>query len=159
MLSLPLPRWRIIFEKVLAYIVNILILMALTISGLYFGQIGLSMEVDINKLIIVTLSVIPVMVFLLSLTTFTGAFIGRRQQVVTIVTVYIVLSFAIQTVGPLVDAVWMNAIESVALFTYYNVETTLLDGVVMWHVVLMLGLAVLMVGASFVTFENRDIAV
>lgn len=159
MLSLPLPRWRVIFEKFVAYTLNILILMAMTLGGLYIGQYGVSLELDISKLMLVTATVIPVMIFLLALTTFTGSVIGRRQMVITIVTVYIVFSFAIQTVGPMVDAAWMNAIESVALFTYYNVENTLVNGVTPSHVALMLSLAVVLIGASFVNFERRDIAV
>lgn len=159
MLSLPLPRWRIIFEKFLAYALNIVILMGMSVLGLYVGQVGLTLEVNIAQLVLITLSIIPVMVFLLALTTLVGAIISRRQQVMTIVTVYIVFSFVVQTVGPMVDAPWMNAIESVALFTYYNVENTLVNGITAWHVALMLGLAALMLAVSFVNFERRDIAV
>ena len=159
MLSLPLPRWRVIFEKSLAYATNVLLLMAMTVAGLYIGQVGVSIDLDVNKLVLVTATVIPVMIFLLALTTFTGAVFSRRQLVLTIVTVYIVFSFAIQTVGPVFDTPWMNAIESVALFTYYDIETTLIDGVTMWHVGVMLGLAVVLLAASFFNFERRDIAV
>lgn len=159
MLSLPLPRWRVIFEKFLAYVLNIIALMLLTLGGLYIGQYGVSLEIDINQLMIVTAGVIPVMIFLLALTTFTGALISRRQQVITIVTVYIIFSFAIQSLGPLVDAQWMNAIEAFALFTYYNVESTLLNGISQSHMALMLGMTVILVAASFVNFERRDIAV
>ena len=159
MLSLPLPRWRVIFEKFLAYTLNIGMLMALTLAGLYIGQFGLSIEIDIVKLMVVTVSVMPVMIFLLALTTFTGSIISKHQLVITIVTVYIMFSYAVQTVGPMVDTPWMNAVESVALFTYYNVENTLINGVTFWHVGLMLGLATVLVGASFFNFERRDIAV
>ncbi|MEO1164674.1 MAG: ABC transporter permease subunit [Chloroflexota bacterium] len=159
LLSLPLPRWRIIFEKFLAYTLNIFALMAMTVAGLYIGQLGATIELDVAPLIVVALSVIPVMIFLLALTTLTGAIISRRQLVITVVTVYIVFSFVIQSLGPLVNTGWMDAIESVALFTYYNVENTFTNGVTVSHVVLMLGLAVAMVGASFLNFEQRDIAV
>lgn len=159
MLSLPLPRWRVIFEKFLAYTLNIGMLMALTLAGLYIGNFGVALEIDIVKLMVITVSVMPVMIFLLALTTFTGSIISKHQLVITIVTVYIMFSYAVQTVGPMVDAPWMDAVESVALFTYYNVENTLLNGVTFWHVGLMLGLAVALVGASFINFERRDIAV
>lgn len=159
MLSLPLPRWRVILEKFLAYTLNIVILMGLTLIGLYVGQFGVALELDIVKLMVITASVMPVMIFLLALTTFTGSIIGKHQLVITIVTVYIIFSYMIQTVGPIVDTPWMDAIESVALFTYYNVENTLINGVTTWHMVLMLSLAVVLVGASFFNFERRDIAV
>lgn len=159
MLSLPLPRWRVILEKFLAYTLNIVILMGLTLVGLYVGQFGVALELDIVKLMVITASVMPVMIFLLALTTFTGSIIGKHQLVITIVTVYIIFSYMIQTVGPIVDMPWMDAIESVALFTYYNVENTLINGVTTWHMVLMLSLAVILIGASFFTFERRDIAV
>jgi ABC-2 type transport system permease protein len=159
MLSLPLPRWRVIFEKFLAYSLNILILMAITVSGLYIGQYGVPLEINIGKLVLVTASVIPVMIFLLALTTFTGAVFSRRQLVMTIITVYIVFSYAIQTVGPMISAAWMDAVESVAIFTYYNVESTLVNGVNVGHVGIMLGLAVVLIAVSFFNFERRDIAV
>lgn len=159
MLSLPLARWRVIFEKFLAYMLNIILLMGLTMLGLYVGQFGVSIELDIVKLMVITASIMPVMIFLLALTTFTGSIISKHQLVLTIVTVYIMFSYMVQTVGPIVDTPWMDAIESIALFTYYNVENTLINGVTTWHVVLMLGLTVALVGASFFNFERRDIAV
>ncbi|MGJ3240382.1 MAG: ABC transporter permease subunit [Anaerolineae bacterium] len=159
MLSLPLPRWRVIFEKFLAYMLNILLLMGMTLLGLYAGQWGLSLELDIQQLLIVTAAVIPVMIFLLALTTFIGAWVGRRQQVLTLITSYIVFSFAVQSLGGLIDNAWMDVVESFAIFTYYNVENTLLNGVVQWHVWLMIGLTVVLLAASFFNFERRDIAV
>lgn len=159
MLSLPLPRWRVIFEKFIAYSLNVLLLMAMTVAGLYVGQLGVSIDIDVNKLVLVTATVIPVMIFLLALTTFTGAVFSRRQLVMTIITVYIVFSFAIQTVGPMVNAPWMDAIESISIFTYYDVETTLVSGITQWHVSLMLGLSLVLIATSFVSFERRDIAV
>lgn len=159
MLSLPLPRWRVILEKFLAYVVNIIILLALSVLGLYIGQITTAIELDMQRLATITLTIAPVMIFVLALTTFVGSLIGQRQTVLTIITIYIIFSFAMQTVGPMLDTAWMNAIESFALFSYYDIESTLRDGIVIWHVMLMLGLAAILIAVSFFTFENRDIAV
>jgi ABC-2 type transport system permease protein len=160
-LSQPIPRSRVIIEKFLAYCLTISIVMGLTIAGLYLGSIGLTIPLDINKLVLVTISIIPVMIFLLALTAFIGTLVRRYRTAMMIVTAYIIASFAFQIVGPSVGQGqdWFNAVKNFFVFNYFSVENTLKHGLSAWNLGVMLSLALIFLAAALYRFERRDIAV
>jgi ABC-2 type transport system permease protein len=157
-LSQPIPRSRLVIEKFSAYCVTISIVMALTIVGLYVGSIGLTLPIDLNKLVLVTISIIPVMIFLLAITAFIGTIVRRYRTAMAIVTAYIIASFAFQIVGPMAGQDWFNAIKSFFVFNYFGVESTLKNGLSAWNVGVMLLLALVFLAGSLYNFERRDIA-
>jgi ABC-2 type transport system permease protein len=160
-LSQPVPRTQFLLERFLAYVVNIILLMVLVVGGLYLGVWTVQFDEPLNadKLAAMTLSLIPVMVLVMTATIFVGAHISRKQTVVTIMTMFVIASYAIQTLGAMVTADWMNPIKALSFFTYYNVQSLLEHGVVVSHVVVLLVVSVILLVASLYAFERRDIAV
>lgn len=156
-LSLPLQRSQIIFEKFLAYSLDIVLLVVLLLGGLVLGVALVDFDLELTGLALVTINLIPVLVFVLAFTIFVGALINQRQTVVMIVTGFIMASFIIQTVGGMSEAGWMEAIEATSFFTYYNVETILKQGIVVAHVAGLLGLTAALVWGSQVVFMRRDV--
>ena len=159
-LTQPVPRMQFLFERFLAYVVNIALLMVLVVAGLYLGvwTVQLDEPLDAAKLTVMTLNLIPVMSVVLAATVFTAAIISRRQTVVIIMTIFIMASYMVQTIGAMVTASWMDSIEALSFFTYYNTQTMLQRGIVPWHVGLLITVSVILVAASLYIFERRDIA-
>jgi ABC-type transport system involved in multi-copper enzyme maturation permease subunit len=160
-LSQPLPRAQFLLERFLGHVVNMIILILLVIGGLYLGiwTVNLETPLDGAKLAMMTLNLIPVMVLVLAATMFTGALIGRRQTVVTIMTIFIITSYAIQTIGGMVTTEWMDTVKAFSFFTYYNVESMLANGIVPSHVLILTVVSLVLLVASLYVFERRDIAV
>jgi ABC-type transport system involved in multi-copper enzyme maturation permease subunit len=160
-LSQPLPRAQFLLERFLGHVVNMIILILLVIGGLYLGiwTVNLETPLDGAKLAMMTLNLIPVMVLVLAATMFTGALIGRRQTVVTIMTIFIITSYAIQTIGGMVTTEWMDTVKAFSFFTYYNVESMLANGIVPSHVLILTVVSLALLIASLYVFERRDIAV
>ncbi len=158
-LSLPVSRSRVIIESWLAYAIDIVILVLFMIGGLVLGVAVTDVELDVAKMSVLVLNLIPVLLLVLSATVFVGALISKRQTVVAIMTIFIVASFIIQTVGAMVTAGWMDIVEAFSFFTYYNVQHLLADGVVVTNVLILLAVAIALVAGSVVTFQRRDIAV
>lgn len=157
-LSLPIARWRIVLEKFLAYSIDIVILSLMMIAGLYAGVPLIDIELDTMKLTLLILNIVPVLIFVLAMTIFVGALISRRQTVVSIMTVFVIASFIIQTVAAMVTAGWMDIVEAFSFFSYYNVQRLLSEGVVALHIATLLILAAALIGAALYAFERRDIA-
>lgn len=157
-LSLPVPRWRVVFEKFLVYSIDIVILAVMMILGMFIGTPLIDIELDTSKLIVLILNMIPVLVFVLAMTIFVGALISRRQQVVTIMTGFVIVSFLVQSVGAMVTTAWMDFVEIFSFFTYYNVQRLLTEGIVALHIAILVIVAIALVGASLYVFERRDIA-
>lgn len=158
MLSLPLERSRVIIEKFLAFSIHIIVAILMVVAGLWFGVQLIDFELNVGRLTEITLNLIPIMIFVLATTMFLGALISRRRIVVGIITAFVIASFTIQTVGAMISASWMDPIEAVSFFTYYNVPELLKTGVVPAHVIGLFLAAGLLVGGSLYTFERRDIA-
>jgi ABC-2 type transport system permease protein len=165
-LSQPVPRWRVLMEKFLAYCVTISIVMGMTIGGVFLGSLGIVLPDDVpplepNVLALVTLSIIPVMIFLLALTAFIGTLVRHYRTAMALITAYVIASFAFQIVGPMAGAGqdWFNIAKNFFVFNYFGVENTLKHGLSAWNVAVMLGMAALFVGASLYRWEQRDIAV
>jgi ABC-2 type transport system permease protein len=158
-LSQPVSRSRVLIEKFLAYTVSILIVMAMVIGGIYLGNIGLTVEYNSFNLVLVTISIIPVMIFLLALTAFIGTLVRRYRTAMMIVTGYIIASFAFQVVGSAASQEWFSVLKNFFIFNYFGVEHTLKDGLSFWNMAVMLVLAALFLGASLYQWEERDIAV
>lgn len=163
-LSQPVARSRVVIEKFLAYCLTITIVMGMTIAGIFIGNIGVSLPPDLPQLeptvlAWVTVSIIPVMIFLLALTAFIGTLVRRYRTAMAIITAYVIASFAFQIVGPMAGQDWFNMAKSFFVFNYFNVENTLKNGVSAYHVSVMLVMAVIFLAASLYQFERRDIAV
>lgn len=157
-LSQPVPRTQFLLERFLAYAVNIAVLMILVIVGLLLGIWAVDMDLDASKLIVMTLNLIPVMVVVLAVTVFVGSIISRKRTVVTIMTIFIMVSYVIQTVGAMVTTSWMDAVETFSFFTYYNVNTMLEKGIVPTDVLLLTVVSLVLLVVSLRIFEQRDIA-
>jgi ABC-2 type transport system permease protein len=163
-LSQPVPRWRVLIEKFLAYCVTISIVMGMTIGGVYLGSMGITLPADKapfepNVLALVTLSIIPVMIFLLALTAFIGTLVRRYRTAMAIITAYVIASFAFQIVGPMASQEWFNVLKNFFVFNYFNVENTLKYGVSAYHIGVMLLAAAFFIVASVYRWERRDIGV
>src|SRR5262249_14761865 len=68
-LSLPIPRWRLVLERFLAYTVITVGVVALTYAGLWFAlKLAPAMTVDQGKLLQATLNLLPSTLLVLALT-------------------------------------------------------------------------------------------
>lgn len=158
LMSLPLARSRFVFEKFLAYSLNIIVLVLLVLGGLYAGLPFVDMEFDAARVTLVTLALIPSLIFVLALTIFVASITSRRVLVIGIMTAFVMGSFMIQTIGGMVTTDWMALLERFSFFSYYNVENIITNGVVVSHVIGLLVVAALLLGGSLYSFERRDIA-
>lgn len=163
-LSQPIPRSRVVIEKFLAYSVTVVIVMGMVILSIFVGSIGLSLPegspaVDLDKLALVTVSIIPVLIFLLALTAFIGTLVRRYRTTMVIITAYVIASFAFQIMGPMIEVDWLDSLSNLFVFNYFGVENTLKNGLSLYNLGVMLTLAVIFIAASIYNFERRDIAV
>jgi len=157
-LSLPIPRRQVMLERFLAYAVNIIFLVLMLLGGLYLGTLSIDLALDVPRLVAMTANLFPVLVFVLAFTIFVGALISRKQRVLVIVTAFVVGSFILQLIGGLVETTWMDVLEMLSFFNYYNVQDMLESGISVPHIITLLTLTVIFIAGGLVAFEGRDIA-
>ncbi|MEQ8672964.1 MAG: ABC transporter permease subunit [Aggregatilineales bacterium] len=160
-LSLPIPRWQVIIEKVLAYSVIIIAICGFAFGGLLIGrQLGSeTFDLAVDKLLIGTINIIPGTIFVLGFTTFVGVLVRRRTTAMAISGVFVVGSYLLDTIGRAANSETSDAVRQLSIFAHYNGTTVLTDGIALGGALAILSLAVILCGASTQLFERRDIAV
>ncbi len=159
-LSLPVSRSRLLLERTLAYALDIILLPLMMIGGLYLGlALFPDVELDAMQVSALILNLLPTLWFLLAATVFVGAIIGNRRTAITIMTIFVIGSYVVQAVGGLVTTGWINIVEALSFFTYYDVEGLLIERLIVSDMVLLLTLSAGLLVVAVYAFRRRDIAV
>lgn len=158
-LSLPLSRRRLMLEKFLAYSLLIVAVMVVATAGLIAGTIFNGVAVNTGLLLILSVSLIPLLIFVLALTAFLGAVFPRKRLVTGTITGIIAVSFLLYTVATMITADWMNIPAALSFFSYYDPQLILSRGGFMpLEMSVLLAGALLLMGSSLWFFEQRDLA-
>lgn len=158
-LSLPLPRARVMLEKFLAYSVSIFGVVLLIYIGLHLGAILGGVDLDVQRLAEVTFTLVPLMVFVMAATMFVGVIVRRRQVALGVITAYVIISYMLQTIGTAAEGTIAEPVGSVSFLTYYNAGDILGQGFIWPHVAGFLLVTGGLFLASLYRYERRDIAI
>ncbi len=161
LLSLPIPRWTVIMEKLLAYAVMLLGILLVGLGGLFIGNQIASEALQVSNASLVEgmLNIFPGALFILSLTTFMGAIIGRRTIVMAVAGVFVVGSYLIDMIGRAADTQVTDALRQLSIFAHYDGANVLANGIAVGGALGILALAVILSGIATQRFQQRDIAV
>lgn len=158
-LSLPLSRQRLVLEKFLAYSLLIVAVMVLATGGLLAGTVFNNVDVNTGLLLILSISVIPMLIFVLALTAFLGAIFPRKQLVTGTITAIIAVSFLVYTVATMVTADWMTVPAALSFFSYYDPQMILSrESFMPLEMSVLSAAALLLMGSAVLAFERRDLA-
>jgi ABC-2 type transport system permease protein len=160
LLSLPVPRWRVIVEKFLAYSVLASGVIVISTIILYLSvQITPSVNIPTPKLLEASFSILPGTLIVLAFTTFVATLVRRRNQAATIAVVFLIGSWFIDIIGRTVTTSFLNTARVVSFYAYYDTASVLQHGLSMRNIAVPLAATVvLMVGALW-AFQRRNIAV
>ena len=161
LLSLPIPRWRIVIEKALAYALMVTGVSVMAFLGLQVGNIlaPLPLEVSKSRLFEGTLNFIPSTLFLFAFTVFVSTLVRRKSTAAGISGVFVIASYMLDSVGRAADSDLANNLRQLSVFSHYNGTTVLNTGLVWSDVLGLLAVSALFVIGAVFLFNRRDIAV
>ena len=161
LLSLPIPRWRLVVEKVLAYsvmIVGILILGSVgMLIGVAFSTIDL--EVSAARLLAGMFNILPGTLLILTFTALMGALLRRRSTAIAASSLFVVAGYLFDAIGRASGKELMDHLRQITVFAHYNGTSILLTGLNWNDVIGLLVVSVLLLVGAILFFERRDIAV
>jgi ABC-2 type transport system permease protein len=159
-LSLPLPRWRLVVEKLLTYTVLIIGAVSLSFVGLWSGiESTPALEIATTKLFQGSVNILPSTLLVLAATTLIAAVTPRRGTATAAVTIFLVTSYFIDFLGRAVSDTFINRLSVFSFFTYYDGGHVMQNGLVWSNIILLLAVAALLVSAAVWAFQQRDIGV
>ncbi len=158
-LSLPVSRRRIVLEKFAAYALMLAGVVALGYVGLLVGSFSSAIQLDMQKLIMGNINVLPSALLMLAFTMFAGTLFRRKNLATAVAAFFIVGSYVLDFVGGLASESPIAKLRVISFFTYYDNAHVMQTGINIGGAALLLGLTMLLVFASVRAFQRRDIGV
>jgi ABC-2 type transport system permease protein len=158
-LSLPLPRWRLLLEKFLAYGLLILGIVALSYIGLLVGSQFSALKIDNGRLLQATVNIIPSMLLILGVTALAGALFRSKGTATAVAAFFVVGSYVLNFLGAAASGTFFDKVKLLSFFTYYDHQGVILHGLSVGNVVLLLVVTVICAGAAIWSFQRRDVGI
>lgn len=161
LLSLPVPRWKVVLEKVLAYgvlLVGILGIGFLAILlGDEFGQ--LETGISFSRYLEAMLNIIPGALLILAFTVFAGTLVKRRATAVAMAGVFVVVSYLVDLVANVINTDASDTIGQLSFFRHYGGSDILRTGIDAGPALAIMAIAIALTIGAIGLFTRRDIAV
>lgn len=159
-LSLPIPRWRLVAERLLAYTVLVVLMLAVTYASMWLVmQTSNGLEIDPGRLFEGVANMLPSTLLVLAFTVLAGTAFRTRGLAAAVATAFVIVSYFVDFLGNVASDTAAGAVRVLSFFSYYDGGEIMNTGLVWGNVILLLVVtAVCAVGALWF-FERRDISV
>lgn len=160
-MGLPVPRWRVVMEKMLAHTTVVIGMLSMSFIGLLVGDAIAPQEVDVSatRYLEGVINVVPGTLLILAFTAFVATVARRRSAATFIAGGFVVISYLVDAIGRAADSDVADVVRELSIFSHYNGTTVLAEGLAVASVVGMFGLAVLLAAGAVTFFQRRDLAV
>jgi ABC-2 type transport system permease protein len=158
LLSLPVPRWRVIVEKFLAYTVVIVVMVAMGFFALWLGvQRSTVFTISTAKLLESTFNMVPPTLVVMAFTALAATLARRRSIAAAVAAAYVVASYFIDIVGRSADSA--ASLRAISFYSYYDSTGVMQHGLAWGNVGGLLAAMLVMVVGAVWAFQRRDINV
>lgn len=164
LLSAPVPRWKLVAEKLAAYLVVVLIALALTgVANVLLVQSSQTLGdvsqggASMARVVEGTFNMLPSTLLVIAFTALVATLVRRRNTAALIAALFVVGSYLVDIVARTAQA--GEAIRALSFFRYYDATAAMRDGLVWGNVLGLIAVAALMaIGAAYF-FQRRDVGV
>jgi ABC-2 type transport system permease protein len=161
-MTLPIPRWRLVVTKFLGLAITILVILAIVglVAVLAFNSLPDSVNtgsVEAADLFVATMAVWPLVLFFGTLSLFLGAFFPSRRSAAATATLVLLIGYFGNNLSGLIS--FFVDIKFLFPFNYYSGRQVLLEGLVVEDALIMLGVSTLFLILAIVAFQRRNVTV
>ena len=156
LLSLPIPRWRVVAEKAVAMVTMVLSLALLVPAVVGLAAPLVDLEIGFGNLMAGTAGVVLIVMFHGLLAMAVGVVSGRRATAIGVATAVFAAGYVLNGLGGLVS--WMEPVRVLSPYHHALGTNPLLEGWQMGSFVLLLVLCLATFAATVTLFDGRDLA-
>ncbi len=143
-LGLPIPRWRLVLERLLAYGLAALVIVLITFVGMWASLIATpQLEIDTGRLFVATINILPGTLLVLAVTTLLGTVLRRRGQAVLLAVLFVVGSYFVDFLGAAASGSLAGALRVLSYYHYYDSTGVMQNGLEWGNVLLLLAATVI----------------
>lgn len=159
LLAQPVPRWRVMVEKLLAYAVTSAGILAVSFLFLAVGTQFSEIPVSLGRMLEGSVNMLPSIWLMIAFTAFVAVVFRRRSTAVMVASVFIVASYFIDFLGEAATGSLADALRTVSFFSYYNPTAVMVSGLDVGSMALLLAVTAALVGGALWFFQRRDVGV
>lgn len=156
LLSYPVARWRVVLEKTTAVVISVVVVAAGLWVGAVLGAIASASPIEgahvAAGLVLATLLALDFGAFALLL----AAATGNRGAAVGIPAAVLVVMYFVNALAPLIEG--LNSIKEWSLFWWYLESDPIRNGLAAGDALLLAVVAVVLLAASLVAFDRRNLS-
>jgi ABC-2 type transport system permease protein len=157
LLSTPTPRWQVIVQRVLAYGVMYVVILALMLAGFaIIVPLMPDLGLPFYRIAEGMLNLLPMMLLPTALTLLLSTLLRGRNTAAGVAGAIVVASWFANALADLAPQA-LQAMQRLSVFYYYDSFGTLNDGLNLGSFILLMALATILAGLSLVFFQRRDL--
>lgn len=151
-LAQPMPRWRVLLERVAELTILIVVISFVSTAVILALAPAQGLTIDVGNMLVATALLIP---FALTFAAFGALLAGwRPRAAVVVLSTVTAISYLLFQLGPVFK--WPVWVDNLSVFQLYG--TPLITALSVGGLIAMLGIVVVGFGSAGVTLERRDIA-
>jgi ABC-2 type transport system permease protein len=161
LLSTPLPRWRLLTEKLLAVVTSLLLILGMMWSALIIS-VALVEEAELPLVNAVAgiWMIIPICLVILAGTLLISVTVRTGRASGGLAALLVIASYFARTLAELIPNVpWLDTVHRFSIFSYYRSILALSEGFQPSYDVVLLVLAVVLFVLAVVQFQRRDLGI
>ncbi len=156
LLAQPVSRTLMVIEKTAAVCIGSVVIVAIGYTGFLVSMPWVDIDISYRAVAVASANMLPITLAFYSVSLWLGAVAPNRALAAGVV---VGLATAFYFINLLANAVGsLRNLQYATPFYYYGSGLPLVEGIVWWHVGLLLGAALLFFAATLRSFSSRDIA-
>lgn len=161
-LALPTPRWQVIVERFLAYVVIVFVVVMFLFGGIVLGTLIFNLDIDLMLMFMGAINLMPMILSIIAMTALISALFSNKIIVTGLSAAFVLVSYVIYTVMGAVNVDEVPVAGLVGMLSIYNYVDSegiiINQGMSMGNISILLLVTILAIGISVYAFENRDIS-
>jgi ABC-2 type transport system permease protein len=161
-MSLPLPRWKLLMSKMIALAVALLLILLIVAAAALGTVMVMDDKLDTQgvtntNIVVSILSTWPLVLLFASISLFLGTVMPNRRLAAWTATVFLIISFVGNNLAAVSEP--LEKIQFLFPFHYFDGKAILVDGAVSSDIFILLGAAAVFLGLALLAFEQRNVMV
>ena len=158
LLSMPVPRHRVVVEKFLGY--GVLAVGVVTVSTAFiFLSLGTEPAVKIptSTVIEASLYLVPGTLIVMAFTAFVASRVRRRRRAAAVAVVFLVASWFIDVLGRTATTSFVHSLRVFSFYAYYDTASVMQRGLSAVDLGVPLAATAILVAGTVLSFQRRNI--
>ena len=157
LVSNPVARWKVVLQKFEAMIAGAVALAFILWVALAIAAVAVGMEIGMVRMAAAVLSATLLGIGFGALALAVGCATGNRGMSISLAAVAAIVAYLVNAMAPVIDL--LEPLSRLSPFYYYIDSDPLVNGLNLVHAAVLVALAAVLLAASTVTFERRDLGV